>query len=259
MRKTAYFYLSVLLLIINLDCIASTNKKEVIFSDITSIQVGNPWNNETQSKMYNINSDDKLPEVITTILFETPVSIIELGVEKLTSDFSYRAKLIAAHCKSKNSDTWAQVSCVSHSVNKTFKQYKWGDYTSFCRAHAQAFKQAFENLNIPSSLVSKDQIKTSSGFAHVFNRLIIASEDGRYFSFIIDVSWKPGTIFPDALITNQYFDINNDGVTDHFDLPKMNSPPVFSFQETCKPSSEDGVAQRLIASMRKILLNLMSR
>lgn len=132
------------------------------------------------------------------------------------------AEKIATGCKTRYPhDYWLQTRCASEAVDLTLESVRYDadgvkGARSFCRDHAQAFKQVFDLLNIPRSNVGTEPLD-----GHIVNRITFLSTDGRYYSYIVDTGWDPGKVWPfnDAAIRRA--DPNGDGHTDVASLPAM--------------------------------------
>lgn len=206
---------------------ANDNASLVIDRNHAPPIVGSEWTDDFKKKFYRDPVGGAANRTSGVIMFETPLSALMIGVNKLTSDFSKKAPMIAQQCKLLNPDRpWEQISCAMKSVNTTFKRFKWPNSTSSCRAHAEAFREVFQALDIPRSNVGYFEGSTTTGDTHVVNRITLTDKNGRPFSYVVDVGWDPDQIFPLGEVTKEFHQNNKT-------LPEIkNENPKYTFQES---------------------------
>lgn len=197
------FYIFSLILFSPVAWCTSVEKKIdlVVIQKPQSIEIGDNWSDKTMNSIYK-GTPGNLDKTIKFLVDDTPFSAMYNWVS--TSAEYPQAEKLAATCKKINEGKmWDQIACISQSIEETFKHHKWPDNATFCRAHAQAFKETFEKLHIPRSQVFYWDASTSIG-KHVINRITLTDKYGRIFSYVMDVGWRPNQIFPMAEITKNF-------------------------------------------------------
>lgn len=176
------------------------------------------WNKSIKGKdaIYGCEAGVQKPKLIAMAMWESPLPttlaprMLDLAVE-FTSE---EAKKIAADCKAQKKEVFEQIGCVSLTIQKHFDGRKFTGLNSFCRTHAYAFNKTFAELNIPRS--SSDTYALAGGFGdtcnegkHVANRVVLVSERGQPYTYIIDSGWFPGQAFPLSQNTVDYHATNS--------------------------------------------------
>jgi len=183
-------------------------------------KVGPDWNDALKKDLYKGSPSGVGDRIMALILDESPASLFGIVKENLNSDFSKKAPIIAQQCKQLNPDLpWAQITCASKSVKATLKKFKWPNTTSSCRAHAEAFREVFNELGIPRSEVGAYDATTTVG-GHVVNRVTLTDRNGKTYSYILDVDWAPDQIFPLGELTKEFHQINKNLPDVRFENPK---------------------------------------
>lgn len=150
-------------------------------------------------------------DITSKLILETPTPLIlipkafNLAVEFSAAD----AKKIANRCKAKYRNQFDQVGCISRGVNIFFKDKTFTGVNSSCRSHAFAFDQTFAQLNIPRSTsvtmgVQGKFYSSCDPMDHVVNRVVLVSDSGQPYAYVIDSGWFPQEAFPLTKFTADY-------------------------------------------------------
>jgi hypothetical protein len=189
-------------------------------------KIGPDWSDKTKKELYggDPSASPSVDKFASTALYQTPLSAFTVAKESRSSNFSEKSGTIAHQCKQLNPDlVWAQITCAAKSVKASLKKFKWPNSSTACRAHAEAFREVFLELNIPRSDVGFYDANSTAG-PHVVNRITVTDKNGRPFSYVFDIGWDPDRIFPLGELAKEFHQNNKT-------LPDIKSTaPKYDFQ-----------------------------
>ncbi len=199
-----------------------TGKRVGLGADPELLRVVDPWTLENRVKYYKWPGKPTTEnEIVGQLMYESPIPIVPI-LAPISDPFpDETAREIAARCKASHPNPWESIGCVSHEVHKLFKGFEFKDLRTFCRSHAHAFDVTFKALGIPRALSRKAEAGGPEGYDHVANAIIVTSESGMTYSYVIDSGWFPGQLFPDSIPAKKMHDRDGDGKTENFVLPKL--------------------------------------
>ncbi|MGZ3769814.1 MAG: hypothetical protein ACXVCP_09310 [Bdellovibrio sp.] len=165
-----------------------------------------PWCAETISKVYNNGQTVKLRTFDSTLNYILYKSKLNFLSDDLIDSRSKQADIeeIGKQCN-RFENNWVVLRCVSDHVHSLLAKVKWvnmyrpGTKASFCKTHAQTFKQVIEFLKIPGITIEYQDAnfidKNGKLISHVVNQIYVSVDD-KVQSYILDVSRYPGVLFP---------------------------------------------------------------
>jgi hypothetical protein len=231
----SYFLVSLAFVFISTSVCAEENPKYIDGEKIKLVDggnflIGSHWSDSTKSELIG-GSVTKKDRILSYVVDEIPLfSWMRYPINN-AANFKKMGKIIAKYCKDKfPENVMSAISCVANSVKTTLAVSGWPSSSTFCRAHATAFRASFESLEIPRSFVKDMEGSTTEG-GHVVSSFILTSTNGQIFSYVIDAGNLPSKVFPNTDATAEWH-------------KKNKGNPKFSFTEQPQyqftPASQSG-------------------
>ena len=89
-----------------------------------------------------------------------------------------------------------------------------------CQYVMRNFNHALNQLDIHNLWLSSEALVDVRG-GHVVNILVFKHEDGRVFSYALDVGWNRKELYPTSIDAIQFHDTDADGIIENTTLPQI--------------------------------------